>query len=102
MHSDRNDSRRDSSNSWLNEHLAYKALNPAHSAFKSKSLQRPYDDHPTPGPGTHTPNFTSVEANMRDSGNSFRSENVRSHLDLDKASHPDHICGAKSIIIGGQ
>ena len=77
--------------------LAYKALNPAHSAFKSKSLQRPYDDHPTPGPGTHTPNFTSVEANMRDSGNSFRSENVRSHLDLDKASHPDHVCGAKSM-----
>lgn len=49
-----------------------RSINPVHSAFKTKSLQRPTYSTPNPGPGTHRVNMRSVEGNIRDSGATMR------------------------------
>jgi hypothetical protein len=52
----------------------YATINPVRMAFNSASLQRPKNDTPVPGPGSYEPKrATSVDANIRDSGNSMRS-----------------------------
>lgn len=74
------------------KNYVYRTINPVHSAFKSKSLQRAESQTTVPGPGAYNANFQSVDPYQRDGGASMRSV-VRRAEPHEMAGHPAQIAG---------